>query len=107
MKKAIQITRTMTMLMAMVGMAMAQSIVSPASVQDGTRDLQGQHVTREGMFWVSENNLSSPAARAIHIHLDSGSVQVKGDASNGKVTCTAKFRVVRAGEEQAKHEIAS
>jgi len=95
------------MLVALAGMAMAQSIVSPASEQEGTKDQQGQRVVREGMFWVSENNLASPAGRAVHIHLDSGSVLVKGDSANGKINCAVKLRVVRAGEEQAKREIAT
>ena len=95
MKRAVHIT---------IATAMILASASSIAAQENAKDASG--VTRAGMFWQSETHQSVPAAHALHVHLDVGSVQVRGDSTNGKVNCTMRLRIGRTTQEAARKEFA-
>ncbi len=95
MKRAVYIT---------IATAMALAAASSMAAQENSKDAGG--VTRVGMFWQAETHQTISAGRALHVHLDVGSVSVRGDSTNGKVNCTMKLRIGRSGLDTARKEFA-
>jgi hypothetical protein len=93
MKRAVHITIAITM-----ALATASSMVA----QENSKDASG--VVRVGMFWQSETHQTVPAGRTLHVHLDVGSVSVRGDSTNGKVNCTMRMRIGRTSQDAARKE---
>jgi len=92
MKRAVYITIATVMILA---------TASSMSAQESPKE---PGVTRAGMFWQTETHQTAPAGHSLHVHMDVGSVSVRGDSTNGKVNCTMRLRIGRSGLETARKE---